>query len=62
MKDYHGSNPNCIAFHWGKQGVHSAVVGAQTPVLEKSATEPKPNSLRCKNIVKITTFNIRMQI
>ena len=37
---------------------HAAEVGALPQVFEKSATEPKPNLLRCKNIVKIVTFNV----
>ena len=50
---------NYIAHQMGKQGTHSAEVGALVPVSERSATEPKPNILRCKNIVNIESFNIR---
>ena len=59
IKEYHDSNPNLIALHVGKQGKHFVEVGAQAQVFQKIATEPKPYLLRCKNIVKIVTFNVK---
>ena len=50
---------NHIILYPDKQGVYSAEVGALVTMFEKSATEPKHNSPRYKNIVDWGTFNIR---
>ena len=43
--------PNHNALQMVKQEAHSAEVGALAPEIEKLATEPKLNLLRCKNVV-----------
>ena len=41
-------HPNHINLHMGKQEVGFTDTGDLTQVFEKSATDPKPNLLKCK--------------
>ena len=52
------TKPNYITLQAGKQEVHSAEIWSLAPMFEKLAPEPKPNLLKCKNIVNIATFNV----
>ena len=51
---------NHIALCAGKQNLHSAEVGVQTPVLKKSVSELKHKQklLKCKSTVHIVTLDI----
>ena len=52
---------NCITLRAGKKGARPAEVGALASVFEKSATELKLKQklLKCKQTIKIATFNVR---
>ena len=54
--------PNRIALRAGKKRVCPVEIGALAPVFEKSATvlKLKPKLLKCKSIIQIVTFNIRI--
>ena len=51
---------NRMVLYATRQESCSAEVGIIFLVFKKSATvpKPKPNLLRCKNIVNVTTFNV----
>ena len=51
-----------IMLRSGKKGACPAEVGALIPVFEKSATELKLKQklLKCKLIIQIATFNVRI--
>ena len=51
--------PNCIAFRVRKKGTRPAEVGALAWVFEKLTTELNQKLLKCKQTIRIATFNVR---
>ena len=63
-KDYYNYTSNRIVLYSDKQGVRCVKAGDLVPVFEKSNTEPKQmhkaKLLKCKSIVNVAVFNVRI--
>ena len=59
MTQIHNIRPKGIEPHIDKQEARFAEMGTLNRVFKKSALEPKPKLLKCKNLVDMVIFNVR---